>query len=114
MTSEKDDTVPQEQVETTLQFLETCHGLALQANQSGQAHAYYHAITMLEDALNDELRAPDDVSVDEDSIERSRRARDAGFKEATLLEQEKRGRPSEPPSVVQRLRSLFSWVRNLR
>lgn len=80
--------VPREQVETALRFLEWSHGDALRRPWSDEAHAYYHAIDILEAALDEELRSPDEIPrfrSEKEFIQQSREARDEGYATATLL-----------------------------
>lgn len=82
--------VPREQVETALRFLEWSHGDALRRPWSDEAHAYYHAIEVVEDTLNQKLRPPDEVSTldsEQELIQRSREAREEGYVEATLFQE---------------------------
>ncbi len=99
------DTVPREQVETALQFLEWSHGDALERPWSDEAHAYYQAVDILEAALDEELLPPDEVSMREwqlEQIERSREAREEGYAAATLL-RERYGKDTPKPTLVERL-----------
>jgi len=82
------DCIPREQVETALRFLEWCHGDALRRPWSNEAHAHYHAIDILEAAMNDELRPPDKIlrmKSETKLIQQSRQARKEGYATATLL-----------------------------
>ncbi len=80
--------VPRDQVETVLHFLEVSHGEALRRPWSDAAWAYYEAIQILEDALDEELKSPADLpNQDNEYIQKSRAAREEGYSAATLLEQ---------------------------
>lgn len=104
-----------EQVRNVLDFLECSHGMALRMKDADAAHAYYQAIDMVEAALDDELRKPEDVmhsELAEKDIARSRSARDEGFAAATLVDQRLPGPTEEPTTTLakirQRLRGFFT------
>lgn len=104
-----------EQVRNALEFLEHSHGMALRHDERDAAHAYYQAIDMVEAALDDELRKPEDVmhsELAEREIARSRDAREEGFAAATLLDQRFPGPTEEPTTTLakirQRLRRFFT------
>lgn len=87
---ENNDCVDREQLETVLQFLEETHGESLRRPWSDEAHAYYQAIEIVEDAMDGELRSRDDIHLtdrDVKNIERSREARSEGYAAATLLDE---------------------------
>jgi len=84
--------VPEEQLETALEFMEWAHGSAIELGQPDEAHAYYVAIGMVEDAMDKKLLPPDEVHQRKDDrrcIKTSRAARRAGYREATLLGKER-------------------------
>ena len=87
--------IPREQLQTALEFLEWSHGDALQRPWSDEAWAYYHAIDILEAAMDEELLPPHEVhnrESDLEQIRQSREAREEGFAEATNIHTRKYGR----------------------
>lgn len=104
--ADKSDKIPREQLETALEYLELSHGMYLKTEQAREAHAYYESIDIIQAAMNEELRPPDDVRRSEstrEDIERSRRAREQGYEAATLWDQQYTSSYEEP-------RGLFSEV----
>jgi hypothetical protein len=100
-----------EQVKTALQFLEGAHGDALNRPWSDEAHAYYHAVDILEAALNDELKPPDELYVseyDREAIQRSREAREEGYAAATLLHERFDDERNKPEPLLQKLKRVFA------
>jgi len=80
--------VAREQLETAMLFLEESHGDALRRPWSDEAHAYYNAIEILDAAMNEELRTPEERVVldhQKEYLERSREAREEGYAAATCL-----------------------------
>lgn len=113
MTTDQDDTIPKEQAETALHFLEQSHGMALEYNEPKDAHAYYNAVDIVEAALNENLRPPDDLRHGEREINRielSRDARDDGYAAATLLHESTRDRYEPRPGLLDRLRAVIQKV----
>jgi len=105
------DTVPREQIETALQFLECSHGDALRRPWSDEAHAYYHAVDILEAALNEELRPPDEVPLldwQREHIEQSREAREEGYAAATLLRERYEDEQNKPEPLLRKLKRVFA------
>lgn len=93
--------VDREQVEIALEMMEAFHGQALRHPWSDEANAYYHAIGIVEDALDggyDPDHPPLDSQWQED-LERSREAREEGYRKATLLDE----RFGEKDTSTQRL-----------
>lgn len=109
--------VPREQLETALEFLEVSHGEALRRPWSDEALALYQAIDILQGAMNEELRHPDEANRLEhevDAIERSRKARDEGYAAATLLDErtgtgrvESVAKRDQPETLLGKVRQLF-------
>lgn len=100
--------IPREQVETALRFLEWSHGDALRRPWSAEAHAYYQAIDILEAALDEDLRPPEDLpwmKGETEVIQQSRAAREEGYRAATLHD-ERFGsdEPNHPSSLYRRLK----------
>jgi len=89
MSTDQDDAIPREQLETALRTLEEFHGQSLRRPWSNEAVAYYHAIDMVEAALNEELKDPEDVFMRDwqwEYVKASREAREEGYREATCLD----------------------------
>lgn len=89
MTDQQREQIDREQVEIALEVLESFHGDALTHPWSDEAHAYYHAIGIVEDALDGEYdpdHPPHGVRW-QDDLKRSREAREEGYESATLLEE---------------------------
>lgn len=109
------DDVPRGQVETALQFLEGAHGDALERPWSDEAHAYYRAVDILEAALDEELKPPEEIYVsdyDREAIQRSREAREEGYAEATLLRERYGKSESYGEGFIEPLgRKIASWLR---
>lgn len=108
-----DDTVPKDQLKTALNYLEWSHGYALNRPWSNEVLAYYHAVQIVEDALNEELLPHDEVPLNDSEqalIAKSREARDAGYTEATLFEERYGNTNSEDKPFLRRLRSRLRRV----
>lgn len=104
------DDIPREQLETALRFLEWSHGDALRRPWSDEAHAYYQAIRVVEDAVEENLLPPDEadtLSAEEELIQRSREARDEGYAEATLLSERYSSSDYERMGFFEWLKSFF-------
>lgn len=110
-----DDSSLRKQVEISKEFLEHQHGAAVRHGNVQKARDYHHAISIVEDALDEAWRT--DQAFDErwdglgrEFIERSREARKAGVEESTL--HEKRMQEHEErygnPSLLDRV--LEWWV----
>lgn len=106
--------VPRDQLETALEYLEVSHGMYLKIEDAKKAHAYYDAIDIVQAAMNDELKPPEEVhNLDHTKadIERSRRAREEGYEAATLWDQQYTRSYDEPrglfSEVMTRVRGLF-------
>ena len=105
--------VPAEELETALRFLEWSHGKALERCSSGEAHAYYQAIDIVEDAIAGELKEASGVIHSEEDrqvVERSREARETGYREATLFEKRYAEREEKADRLLDRVKRYFvAW-----
>jgi len=85
-----DGTVDKAQIISALEFLEYAHGQALELERAGEAYAYNEAIELIEEAIEDNLRHPDEIPPDEkveQYREDSQAAREQGLKTAAMLDE---------------------------
>lgn len=107
--------LPREQLETALRFLEWSHGDALRRPWSDEAHAYYEAIDILEAALDEELRPPNELprlGDEEQLIEQSRKAREEGYAAATLLDERYGKSEARTPGMLTKVREKVNRLRD--
>jgi hypothetical protein len=105
------EAVPREQLETALEFLESCHGESLRRPWSDEAHAYYRAIDIIEAAMDEELRPATTINHDSftaENIQRSREAREEGYAAATLLNNEKNDQQPGKMTLLQTIKAGWS------
>lgn len=99
------------QLETAKGLLEASHGDALNYDQERRATALYFAIETLEDAQEGKFKTGPPKEVMHESaiedIERSREARDSGYREATALGARRRRR-SEPRTLLGTIKEMFT------
>ena len=97
--------IPRKQVEVALHLMEEFHGDALRRPWSDEAHAYYHAVGAIEDALDEKLDP--NASHRLMNVRRSRRAREEGYAKATLLNERYETNKSEPKTITQKIIEFF-------
>jgi len=85
--------------------MEEFHGDALRRPWSDEAHAYYHAVEAIEDALNGKLDP--NASHRLMNVRRSRCARKEGYAEATLLNESFDTNKSQPQSIIEKIIEFF-------
>jgi len=106
-----DGAVDKAQIISALEFLEYAHGQALELERADEAYAYLEAIELIKDAIEDNLRHPDDRPRDErveQYREDSQAAREEGYKVASMLDEYyESDYEYEPESLLDR---ILEWL----
>lgn len=110
MTDKPTEVVERAQLEVALELLEWNHGQALRRPWSDDAGAFYEAIKTLEVALDEGYETDPDrrTPLPDREITRSREAREAGYREATLLDERITTSHREPKGIIAALRRMFT------